>query len=247
MAAMGKTIVITGAGTGLGRAMARRLANDGHRIALLGRRLEKVEGVARELGSETYALGCDITDPASVETAFAAIAENDPRIDVLINNAGVYVPHFIREVTDEQVASMLDTNLAGPVLCTRAALPLMGKGSHVINIGSRTAAVRAAMLSLYQSSKAGLERFTISLRDEVRDAGIRVTLVRAAGMMGEGMDWNLDPELARRFMEERHKAGIDRGQNPVSQFDSIAELLPWLIDLPPDVEVTELILEARHA
>ena len=244
---MGKTIAITGAGTGLGRAMALRLARDGHRIALLGRRLEKVEAVAAAIGGDSYALGCDVTDPASVKAAFAAIAGRETRIDVLVNNAGVYVPHFIREVTDEQVASMLDTNLAGPVLCSREALPLMGRGSHIINIGSRTAAIRSAMLSLYQSSKAGLERLTISLRDEVRDDGIRVTLVRAAGMTGEDMEWNLDPATARRFAEERHRMGIDRGQNAVSQFDSVAEILPWLIDLPPDVEVTELILEARHA
>jgi NAD(P)-dependent dehydrogenase (short-subunit alcohol dehydrogenase family) len=244
---MSKTIVITGAGTGLGRAMARRLAREGHRIVLLGRRLEKVEAVAAETGGGAWATACDVVDTASVAAAFAAIAAREQRIDVLINNAGVYFPHFIREVTDEQVASMLDTNLAGPVLCTRAALPLMSKDGHVINIGSRTAAVRAAMLSLYQSSKAGLERFTVSLRDEVRDDGIRVTLIRAAGMMGEGMEWNLEPQLMKRFAEERHKMGIDRGENAVSQFDSVAELLPWLVDLPPDVEVTELILEARHA
>jgi NAD(P)-dependent dehydrogenase (short-subunit alcohol dehydrogenase family) len=243
---MGKTIVITGAGSGLGRAMARRLARDGHRIALLGRRLDKVEAVARELGEEAFALACDVTAPTSVESAFAAIADRMQSLDVLINNAGVYVPHFVREVTNEQVAGMIDTNLAGPVLCSREAIPLMAKGSHIINIGSRTAAIRSAMLSLYQSSKAGLERFTISLRDEVRGDGIRVTLVRAAGMMGDDTEWNLDPELGKRFAAERHRLGIDRGDNAVSQFDSVAELLPWLIGLPPDVEVTELILEARH-
>jgi len=244
---MRKVIVITGAGSGLGRAMAQRLAREGHRIALLGRRQEKVEGVAREIGAGAYGLACDVTNPASVEAAFTEIAGRETRIDVLINNAGVYVPHFIREVTDEQVASMLDTNLAGPVLCSRAALPLMGRGGHIINIGSRTAAVRAAMLALYQSSKAGLERFTKSLLDEVRDDGIRVTLIRAAGMMGDDMEWNIDPALAKRFAEERHKMGIDRGENAVSQFDSVAEILPWLIALPADVEVTELILEPRHA
>jgi NAD(P)-dependent dehydrogenase (short-subunit alcohol dehydrogenase family) len=244
---MGKTITITGAGTGLGRAMACRLAKDGHRVILLGRRLDKVQAAASEIGDDAEALACDVTDPASVDAAFARIAERHGRVDVLINNAGVYVPHVIREVTGEQVAMMLDTNLAGPVLCSRAVLPLMGRGSHIINIGSRTATARAAMLSLYQSSKAGLERFTKSLIDEVRDDGIRVTLVRAAGMMGEGMEWNIAPDLAKRFAEERRRMGIDRGESAVSQFDSVAELLPWLIGLPADVEVTELFLEARHA
>jgi NAD(P)-dependent dehydrogenase (short-subunit alcohol dehydrogenase family) len=243
---MTRTIVITGAGSGLGLAIARRLGREGHAIVLLGRRLGKVEEAAAAIGNGAFALACDVADPGSVGAAFAAIGERAGRIDVLINNAGVYEPHFIAELTDAQVAAMLDTNLAGPVLCTRAALPLMGSGGHVVNIGSKTAACRAAMLALYQTSKAGLERFTKSLRDEVAERGIRVTLVRAAGMMGEGMEWNVPSELARRFAEERHRLGIDRGENAVSQFASVAELFPWLVTLPDDVDVSELILEARH-
>jgi len=242
-----KTIVITGAGTGLGRAMARRLARDGHRFVLLGRRREKVEAVAGEIGEKARALACDVSDAASVAAAFADIAAHEGRIDVLINNAAIYTPHFIREVSDEQVAGMLDTNLAGPILCTRAALPLIGAGGQVINIGSRLATERAAMLALYQTGKAGLERFTRSLLEEVREDGIRVTLIRAANMTGDDMEWNLDPELAGRFVAERQRLGIDRMNTAISQFDSVAELLPWLIGLPADVEVTELFLDARHA
>lgn len=243
---MGKTIVITGAGSGLGRAFARRLAKDGHRIVLLGRRPEKIEAVAREIGGGAYALACNVTDPDSVDAAFAAIAEREERIDVLINNAGVYEPHFIREATNAQVAAMLDTNLAGPVYCSRAAIPLLRKGSHIINIGSKTAAEGSAMLTLYQSSKAGLERFSASLRDELSPDGIRVTLLRAAAMMGEDMEWKWPPELAQRFMEERQKIGIQAGDQPVSRFESVAEVLPWLIALPGDVGIPELILDARH-
>lgn len=244
---MARTIVITGAGSGLGRAIARRLARDGDRIVLLGRRLAKVAAVADEIGGGSWAHACDVADARSVDAAFAAIAAREGRVDVLINNAGVYEPHFIAEATDEQVTSMLDTNLAGTVYCVRAALPLLGKGSQIINIGSKTAAGRAAMLALYQTSKAGLERFTRSLRDEVCDRGIRVGLVRAAGMVGEGMEWNVAPDVARRFAEERHRMGIDRGENAVSQFESVAELFPWLIGLPADVDISELILEPRQA
>jgi meso-butanediol dehydrogenase / (S,S)-butanediol dehydrogenase / diacetyl reductase len=243
---MGKTIVITGAGSGLGRAFARRLAKDGHRIVLLGRRPEKIAAIAGEIGGGAYALACDVTDPHSVDAAFAAISAREERIDVLINNAGVYEPHFIREATNAQVAAMLDTNLAGPVYCSRAAIPLLRKGSHIINIGSKTAAEASAMLTLYQSSKAGLERFSASLRDELAPDGIRVTLLRAAAMMGDDMEWKWPPELAQRFMEERQKIGIQAGNQPVSRFESVAEVLPWLIALPGDVGIPELILDARH-
>jgi NAD(P)-dependent dehydrogenase (short-subunit alcohol dehydrogenase family) len=245
---MTRTIVITGAGSGLGRAMARRLAQDGHRLVLLGRTLAKVESVAQEIGNGAWALSCDIADAASVKAAFAEIAGREARIDVLINNAAVFEPLMLEDATEEQIAATLDTNVAGTIRCCQAALPRMASGSHVINIGSRVVAAPAVMLGLYQTSKAALERFTRTFREEVADRGIRVTLLRAAAMVGEDPGgWTITPEVARRFQEERRKRGIDRGANPVSQFASVAELLPWLIDLPADVEVTELMLEARAA
>jgi NAD(P)-dependent dehydrogenase (short-subunit alcohol dehydrogenase family) len=244
---MAKTIVITGAGSGLGRAMARRLAEDGHRLVLLGRTPAKVEAVAAELGNGAWAAACDIASADSVKSAFAEIARREARIDVLINNAAVYEPFMIEDATEAQIAAALDTNIAGTIHCCRAALPQLGRGSQIVNISSRVVAAPAVMLGLYQTSKAGLERFTQTLREELAERGVRVTLLRAAAMMGEDTNWTLSPEVGRRFLEERRKRGIDRGNNPVSQFASVAELLPWLIDLPADVDVTELMVEARHA
>jgi meso-butanediol dehydrogenase / (S,S)-butanediol dehydrogenase / diacetyl reductase len=244
---MSKTIVITGAGAGLGRAMARRLAQDGHRLVLLGRTSTKVQAVAEELGRGAWAAECDVADAASVKAVFDEIARREPQIDVLVNNAAVYEPFMIDDATEAQIAAALDTNLAGPIHCSRAALPQLVRGSHIVNVSSRTVVAPAVMLAMYQTSKAGLERFTKTLREEMAERGIRVTLLRAAGMMEEGMTWSLSPEVARRFQEERRKRGIDRGANPVSQFASVAQLLPWLIGLPADVAVTELMLEARKA
>lgn len=244
---MSKTIVITGAGAGLGRAMARRLARDGHRTVLLGRTLSKLEAVAEEIGGGAWSLGCDVADAASVKSAFVQIAEREPTIDVLINNAAVYEPYMIQDAAEDQIAAALDTNLAGAIHCTRLALAQMEKGGHIINISSRTVVAPAAMLALYQTSKAGLERFTRTLREEVAERGIRVTMLRAAGMMEKGMNWSLPIETLRRFQEERRKRGIDLGENAVSQFASVAQLLPWLIELPADLDVTELMLEARQA
>lgn len=244
---MSKTIVITGAGTGLGRAMARRLAQDGHRLVLLGRTLSKIEAVAQEIGHGAWAQVCDVADAESVEIAFAAIAAREPRIDVMINNAAVYEPLMIEDATEAQIAAALDTNLAGTIRCSQAAVALMEKGGHVINISTRTVVAPAVMLALYQTSKAGLERFTRTLREEMAERGIRVTMIRAAGMMEEGMNWTISPETARRFQEERAKRGIGNNEGAVSQFASVADLLPWLIGLPGDVAVTELMLEARKA
>jgi len=87
-----KTVVITGAGSGLGRALARRFAADGERLLLLGRTRSKIEAVAEELGQRATAVECDVASPDSVRKAFAAIAERHPKIDVLINNAAVFAP-----------------------------------------------------------------------------------------------------------------------------------------------------------
>jgi meso-butanediol dehydrogenase / (S,S)-butanediol dehydrogenase / diacetyl reductase len=244
---MSKTIVITGAGTGLGRAMARKLAQEGNRLVLLGRTLAKIETVAEEIGGGAWAGACDVADASSVEAAFAAIAAREERIDVMINNAAVYEPLMIEDATEAQIAAALDTNLAGTIRGSQAAAALMEKGGHIINISTRTVVAPAVMLGLYQTSKAGLERFTKTLREELAERGIRVTMIRAAGMMDEDTRWTIAPETARRFQEERAKRGIGDREGAVSQFASVAQLLPWLIGLPDDVAVTELMLEARKA
>ena len=129
---MAKTIVITGAGDGLGRALARRFKADGDTVVLLGRTLSKVRAVADELGGDTLAVQCDVGDPQSVRQAFAVIAERHPRVDVLINNAGIFVPFTLAEVTDDQVKAQLDTNLAGPiyVLARGAAAAAWWRAHH---------------------------------------------------------------------------------------------------------------------
>ncbi len=245
---MGKTIVITGAGLGLGRALARRFANDGDTVVLLGRTLSKVQALADELGDPHFAVECDVASADSVRAAFAAIAERHPKIDVLINNAAVYEPFTVAEATDEQITSIITTNLAGPVFCCRSAIPMMEKGAHIINVGSESVAVPFAMLSLYQSSKAGLERFTEALVDELDPQGIRVSSVRAGQMMEEGKgppNWN--PDAAMRFYQDSKENGVDMMKRPISNVTSVTDVFRSIIDLPPDVQVMHLAIGARRA
>lgn len=242
---MSKSIVITGAGTGLGRAIARRLSRDGHRFALLGRRLEKVQAVADELGLQAIAMSCDVTDNASVETAFSAIAEWSPRVDLLVNNAAVVEPHLIEQSTEAQLQAMIDTNLSGAIRCVRAVLPLMGHGSQILNIGSKSAVDRAAMLPFYQTAKAGLEKFNKVLRQEISDRGIRATLVRVGGMVGDDTEFNFPAGIRKRFAEERRKLGL-AGKGTVSRYESVAEIFPWLLNLPEDIDLPELALNSRE-
>jgi NAD(P)-dependent dehydrogenase (short-subunit alcohol dehydrogenase family) len=243
---MAKCIAITGAGSGLGRSLARRLAHDGDTIVLLGRTQARLDALAAELGGGSYSVVCDVASADSVRTAFAAVAERHPEIDVLINNAGVYQPFFVKDATDAQIDAAVMTNFAGPVYCSRAVIPMMQKGGHIINISSETVGLPHAMFSLYQGSKAGLERFTQALHAELEPHGIRVTMVRAGQMMDEDSKSPAAGELARRFAEENLRRGLDLRARPISSFSSVAEVLRMLIHLPGDVNVPQLFLEARH-
>lgn len=243
---MSKTIVITGAGMGLGRAVARRLAGEGHTLILLGRTLSKVQAVADELGAPAFAVECDVTAPDSVRAAFAAIASRHAKIDVLINNAAIYEPFMVADARDDQIMTAMMTNFAGPIFSSRSAIPMMEKGGHIINVSSESVTLTFPMLSLYQSTKAGLERFTGSLGDELRPHGIRVSTVRAGPMMDEALTSSWDPAVAMQFRQECVRVGLDLRSRPVSHVNSVTDVFAAIIDLPADVHVSLAVIEARH-
>jgi 3-oxoacyl-[acyl-carrier protein] reductase len=235
---LSKVIVITGAGQGLGRALARRLAAEGNEVVLLGRTLSKVEAVAEEIGPSAMAVSCDVASPDSVRTAFTEIARRHPKIDVLVNNAAQYEPFLVAEATDKQIVDTISINTIGPILCARAAIPMMSAGSHIVNISSESATMHFPYLTLYQTSKAALERFSESLYQELKPSGIRVTCVRAGMMIEEGKGWsNVSPEVLMRFAQACHAAGLNLRESPMSQFDSVAQWLQTVIDLPADLHV----------
>lgn len=242
---MSKVIVITGAGVGLGRALARRLAADGESVVLLGRTFSKVQAVAQEIGERATAVACDVASPASVKAAFADIAQRHSRIDALINNAAVFEPFLIAEATDEQIVGTLATNLGGAILCARSAIPLMGRGGHILNVSSESVDLPFRHLLMYQTTKAGLERFSAGLHSELESSGIRVTCVRAGQMMEEGKVWNVDPAAHMRFAKASMEAGLNLRERPMSQFTSVTNVFRALIDLPADLHAPLITLSAR--
>jgi 3-oxoacyl-[acyl-carrier protein] reductase len=243
---VGKAIVITGAGIGLGRALARRFAGEGETVILLGRTAAKVQAAADEIGGSALAVECDVSSPDSVRAAFAVIAERHPKIDVLINNAAIYEPFNVADARDDQILGIVGTNLSGPIFCSRAAIPMMEKGGYIINVSSESVALDFPMLSLYQCTKAGLERFTESLSKELEPSGIRVTTVRAGPMFEEGKGSTWDPEVGMQFYQKCTAVGIDLTTRPISHVNSVTDVFRALLDLPPDVRVTHASIEARH-
>jgi NAD(P)-dependent dehydrogenase (short-subunit alcohol dehydrogenase family) len=243
---VGKTIVITGAGDGLGRALARRFAADGETVVLVGRTLAKLESVAAELGPPHFAVECDVGDPDTVRAAFAKIAERHPKIDVLINNAGIFEPFTLAEARDDQITNLLMTNLAGPIFCAREALPLFRGDGHVINVTSESAPLKMPMLWMYAGTKVGLEFVSDMWSRELEGDGVRVTVVRAGQMMDEtktGTNWPMD--VAMRFARENAKVGLDLRERPISHYNSAAEVFRAVIDMPADLHIGFAGVSAR--
>jgi meso-butanediol dehydrogenase / (S,S)-butanediol dehydrogenase / diacetyl reductase len=241
----GKVIVITGANGGLGRALALRFANEGEKVVLLGRSLEKVQEVATAIGANAMAVACEVTSPDSVRAAFVEIAKMHPTIDVLINNAAIFDPFLIEEARDDQILGGILNNLAGPMLCTRSAVPMMGQGGLIINVSSESVDLPFPHLLVYQSTKAGLEQFSKGLHRELEGKGIRVSTVRAGQMTGAGQSAVMDPETGMRFFQ----ACIARGFNPMdrgtTQYESTTGLFRLLIDLPADMHLDIATFQAR--
>jgi NAD(P)-dependent dehydrogenase (short-subunit alcohol dehydrogenase family) len=243
---MSKIIVITGAGAGLGKSLAQRFAAEGETVILLGRTAAKVEALAAQLGEPAMGLGCDVGDATSVRAAFAAIAERHPTIDVLINNAGVFKPSPVVEASDELIYQTLNTNLAGPLLCARSAIPMLRRGGHIINVGSESAQVYFPHQIVYMAAKAGLERMSLTLQRELESMGIRVTLIRAGAMSGEERgSLDMDPAAMGRFVVAAKEAGLDLMSLPVSQFRSVTQVFRAVIDLPADVHLAAAHVIAR--
>lgn len=172
-------MVLTGASSGIGRAIAHELARQGYRLVLAARRADELNRLARELdpsGSRVLAVPTDVTDDASRRALVEAARKHFGRVDVLVNNAGVTVERGWWW-DDSDPLRVLRVNLESPIELTRLVLPEMrARGSgHIVNIGS--VAGRVPFNGLYSASKFGLRGFSQALRRELLGTGIHVTLV----------------------------------------------------------------------
>jgi len=173
-----KVAVITGGGSGIGLAMTRVFAANRYSVVITGREAKRLQKAASGISDDkkqVTCIPCDIRDPASVENLFSEIGKQHSKIDVLINNAGV--AHGLAPVDELSVETwkeVVDTNLTGTFLVTRAALPLMRAGGTIVNNLSVAALQPFAGMSAYNASKFGGLGFTHALREDLRKRGIRV-------------------------------------------------------------------------
>jgi NAD(P)-dependent dehydrogenase (short-subunit alcohol dehydrogenase family) len=174
----GKVALITGAGQGIGLAIARALANEGCSLVLAGRNQASLNKAAKKLARPNISVSsvvCDVRDPLAVKQLLAAVKSRFRRLDILINNAGVAHPNLsVAKLPVESWMDVIGTNLTGMFLVTRAALPLMKRGGAIVNNLSIAAKRVFPGLSAYNASKHGALGFTNTLREELRGQGIRV-------------------------------------------------------------------------
>lgn len=234
---MGKVIVITGPGSGLGRALARRFHADGDSVMLLGRTRSKLDKLAEELGDRALPIPCDIGSPDAVRSAFATIAERHPRIDVLINNAAMIDYTELATASDEHILGTVATNLVGNLLCSRSAINMMDPGGHIINVSSEAVDAPYPHHVAYQGTKGGIETLSRHLQDELRPRGIRVTVVRAGPMYDDERTFQASPQAVHDFHLACEERGIHLAKLPVAHFDSVLWVFRSLVDSPADMHV----------
>lgn len=171
-----KVALVTGASSGIGLEVARLLASRGVRVALVARTKDKLDEVARELGSAA-SFPLDVTDRAALVALPARVVERFGRLDFVVNNAGVNHRGLARERSEAELAQILDANLVAPVLLTRAALPHLSRGAVVVNVASLAGKLPLPHEATYGASKAGLRAFGRALAIEQAGDGVRVVNV----------------------------------------------------------------------
>ncbi len=211
--------VVTGASRGLGLAIARLAANKGDKVALIARGAD-IDARARSIGADAIGLVADVTDPASVRSACAEVVERWGGIDVLINNAGLHRGGLIGSLSQDDWQAVLDTNLSGPLNFVRAALPYLGEGGSVVNIGAVVGLRGFSGDAAYGASKAGLVGLTQVLAVELARHGIRVNLV-IPGLTSTEMTAGISARAKAKLV-----AGIPLGREGTAE--ELADVVWWV-------------------
>jgi NAD(P)-dependent dehydrogenase (short-subunit alcohol dehydrogenase family) len=178
----GECALITGGGTGVGRAIALAFAREGAQVAVAGRRVEKLEGVVWEItaaGGSALAVGCDVSKGRDAEAAVRRTAERFGKLTVLVNNAGVLKAATVEGTNEEEWDQMMAINLKGPFLMSRAALPEFRKAGRgvIVNIGSILGLIGIKLRAAYCASKGGLALLTKAMALDHAHEGVRVNCI----------------------------------------------------------------------
>lgn len=236
MDSLTKTAIITGAGTGIGKAVALALLKNGYQVVLAGRRQALLEQVVADAGAastHTLVVPTDVSDPASVQTLFARTKEAFGRLDLLFNNAGVGAPGIpLEDLSYTQWKTVVDINLTGAFLCTQEAFKLMKsqepRGGRIINNGSISAHTPRPHSAPYTATKHALTGLTKATALDGRKYDI------ACGQIDVG---NAATELTARMAKGVPQADGQTAVEPLIDVEHVANAVLYMANLPLDANV----------
>jgi NADP-dependent 3-hydroxy acid dehydrogenase YdfG len=231
----GKVVVITGASSGLGEATARRLANDGAKLVLGARRVDRLEALAAELDlGEGAVVQTDVTNATQVQALVDRAVELHGRIDVIVNNAGLMPVSPLERGKIADWDRMIDVNIKGVLYGIAAALPRMKaqKSGHIINVSSVAGHKVRAGNAVYAATKTAVRVISEGLRQEVKPYNIRTTIVSPGAVATELADSVTEPDVAMG-VREIYKIAIPS--------DSFARMVAFAISQPEDVDINEIL------
>ena len=230
------TALVTGATSGFGAAITHRLVGGGHRVIAVGRRTERLQALANELGEAALPLTLDVTDTQAIAALPGSLPEAWRMVDVLVNNAGLALGLDPAHKADlAQWDQMVATNVTGLIHMTRALLPAMVERDrgHVVNLGSVAGTYPYPGGHVYGGSKAFVKQFSLDLKADLVGTNVRVTNIEP-GLCGGTEFSNV------RFGGDAEKAaGVYQGTTPLTA-DDIAEAVAWAISLPQHVNINRI-------
>jgi NADP-dependent 3-hydroxy acid dehydrogenase YdfG len=238
----GRVAVITGASSGIGAATARALADDGHRVALLARRADRIQALADEFGDGAIAIGADVTDRDALVAAAQRVHGELGGADVLVNNAGVMLLGPVADAPVEEWEQMVHVNLLGLLYCAKAALPHLLEAAEtgdrrtadLVNVSSVAGRTARLGSGVYNATKHAVGAFSESLRQEVTKRHVRVGLVEPGAVATELAGHNR-PEV-RESMRKRF-ADMER-----LEATDIAEAIGYMVTRPRRMAVNEILI-----
>jgi NAD(P)-dependent dehydrogenase (short-subunit alcohol dehydrogenase family) len=243
MSSSGRVAIVTGAGSGIGRSVALAFLQDGYRVALAGRRKERLEQTAKDSGAGERALvvPTDVTDASSIQSLFAKTREKFGRLDVLFNNAGIGTPGSImlEDLTLEQWQAVVNTNLTGMFLCTQEAFRIMKaqtpRGGRIINNGSISAHAPRPNSAPYTSTKHAVTGLTKSTALDGRKYDI------ACGQIDIG---NARTDLAARMAKGVPQANGQIAVEPLMEVEQVGAAVLHMANLPLETNVQFMTIMA---
>lgn len=229
----GKVVIITGASTGIGAAAARLLVGLGCQVTLAARSEEKLLGLARELGPAALAVAADVTVEADVQRMTERTLAQFGRVDVLLANAGIYIPGKVYEGDPDAWARLIDTNVTGMMRCVRAVLPPMiaQKSGDILVTSSISGHADIHWEPVYSASKHAVESFVNTVRRQVLPFGIRVGSIAPGTVANELWGISAEADIARRVADRTHLRSED-----------VAEAIVFMLAQPAHVTIRDLVM-----